>query len=360
MAITTVTPMIWLKRAPLLRHARQGLDGLVDREGGGGAVGGPVDASAARSPGASGSPRTTSAWMTPSPRGLARPVGGEHLAPGVERSPERALSGVLAVVEEPDHGDRRAGRVRGGRRCPRRSPSARSDVVGVHLAGGRRPRRGDPSGPARSRRAPRGRGRGGLDRRGGRRAARCRARRPARRRRTASTCRRAPPGSIRLRTRDVLGRRTSRRSRRPAGPGRHRCCWRSARRAGRPRNMSSTAMSVRMTVATAKRPGRRRSSRRASFIVPLPRWWPRSGRWRAPGGRPRSALSEPEHQQQDRPEDHRAGSKRSDRSTRGVTCDEGRVERDAEQQAAADHDRPPAPAASGPAPTSGRRSPAAG
>ena len=105
-----------------------------------------------------------------------------------------------------------------------------------------------------------------------------------------------------------------------------------------PSNISSSAIRVRITVATTNRPGRRRSSRRASLTARLRRWWPRSDRSPAPAG-PRRARSPGRARAAGRPRGaRRAGSKLSD-SVPTVAWERGANSRVPTTMPAPDHDQ---------------------
>ena len=200
--------------------------------GRGGAVGGLVDLGGQVARASAPSARTTSAWTTPSPAAVAGPVGGEHLAPGVERAPQRALARVLAVVEEPDDLDRvRAGR--GGSSCPRRRPRPRSDSSAYDLARSPGGSSGRPSGRqlvAEEHDRDEVAGPAAVEP-----GAELHAAEPADRSApaTSSTC------GADLGLDAAAGQRVLRASAEytisvgRAAPAARRCCWRSARRAGR-------------------------------------------------------------------------------------------------------------------------------
>ena len=109
MAITIVTPMIWLKTlrccetpgtaamAPSIVYesvAPPVASSMVPVRSAAAVVGCPDD----------------EGLHGPLPRPGARAVGGQHLPPRVEGAPQAALAGVLAVVDEADHPHLAAGR----------------------------------------------------------------------------------------------------------------------------------------------------------------------------------------------------------------------------------------------------------
>ena len=218
---------------------------------------------------------------------------------------------------------------------PSSTPSARSDVVGVRLARGGR-RRARPSGAqlvAEQGDVERGR----ADRCPGTRAPSCDDAEAADLGDAGDGLdrRRARPASMRLRRNeasavdgvdDDVGR---------AGPRTAPVEPRIRPSSRPPRNISSMAISVRMTVAVTKRPGRRRSSRSASLIgPPPPRWWPRSGSIaQHPPGRERARSSTPSTSSSDRPERRRRRSRSAAAMPPSRRLRQRRVERDAEREA---------------------------
>ena len=337
MAMTIVTPMIWLKTRLLLCHAGQGVDGARDGERRGGAAGGPVDLRGQGLAGRRRPPRTTSACTTSSPTCSPGRLSPSTCAPRVQRAPQRALPRVAAVVEEADD----LGHLGAGRAEP--DGIALVDALGpqrlVGVAPRRAPggRRAGPSAPARSRTPRPGRGPGRRGRRAGRRAARCRGRRPRPRPPTSSTS-----------ARDV-GRRCG-----CARATRRRCAeytTRSARWARRrpvlpavspssspPRNMSSRAIRLRMTVATAKRPGRRRSSAQRQPHRTPPPVVASIGSMASTCRAATSALATPERQQQAPHQNATAATSKRSASEPTSTRVQRRVERGADDEPAADHD----------------------
>ena len=205
------------------------------------------------------------------------PVGGEHFPPGPKIGPQRALAGVAGVGQETDHRDRRAGRAEEELHAHLDTIDL-ENLVGVDLPGRRRighpdrcelvaeqGGRGEIAGPLPGTRAPS-----------------CTTPSPPvsltpstartsrnRRRCGCATTTTAPS------TRTRAGRRPA-----PALRGRRRIRPSSSP----PRNITSTATRVRMTVAVTKRPGRRPNSRSANLIGDPPPSSPTPGRSPAPSG----------------------------------------------------------------------------
>ena len=229
--------------------------------------------------------RTTSAWNDVVAQLLVGPVGGQHRRATSPGRPTASLPGVADVVAT----NPTPSRVSAAGRARISMPPRRRRLAGRRR---RRPRRGPV---ARARR-----GRQLVAEQGGRReVARSVARDPGAELHDAEPAAPATPGTASTVARVSASMRLRRNvSSAVAEYTMTSPCWartaavelRIRPSSSPPRNISSTATSVRMHVAVTKRPGRRRSSRSASLIAPPPRSLPRPDR--SPDTRaPRAASS---------------------------------------------------------------------